>query len=239
MNQPTIVKPGDIMSRPEENGEWQTVKILEVDQLSDGSAVAHCLWYETTQHRPDVSSLSGNDIRIWHTPLAGDFATDWERLGNVAVAQEELFGFIEYLRRTDFPRYIDLTGQDLEEIVNKACEHYNHANTLVEQHKHKEAIMEYSTAIELCPPLYEAFDNRALTYMELGELDAAISDFEQSLRINPNGGLAFFSRGECLLRLGELQAAEEIFTEGLPRFPEHQANFMKLLAITQALHRKK
>ncbi|MCZ8227516.1 MAG: tetratricopeptide repeat protein, partial [Burkholderiaceae bacterium] len=208
-----VVTPGDLVVQQNKNG-WMAIKILAVDPWPDGSAAAHCLTYESVPDRPTLESLKEAPVRALHAPIdAGSFSA-WERLGNQAPSKEDLAGFIEYLKLTDFPRYVAFTGQDAMEIVRKANEHYNRANALGEKGKRVEAIAEYSQAIELFPLYYEAIDNRAFTHMELGNLREALVDFEQSLRVYPDGSTAFFSKGECLMKLGELKAAEAIFEEG-------------------------
>jgi tetratricopeptide (TPR) repeat protein len=166
--------------------------------------------------------------------LASSFGSGWERIANQPVSKEELVGFVEYLKLTDFPRYVSFTGQDSKQIVRKANEHYKRAYSLGEQGKRVEAIAEYSHAIDLFPLFYEAIDNRAFTYMELGKYKEALADFELSLRVNPNGMAAFFSKGECLLRLGQASAAEAIFSEGVTRFPEQRATFKKYLDLARS-----
>ncbi len=153
----------------------------------------------------------------------------WELIGNRQPTEEDLIGFAEYLRLTDFPRYLEVTGKDSKEIVREANAHYLRGNELCEQGRKQEGIAEYDAAVELFPLFFEAIDNRAFTHMELGNFREALNDFEQSLRVNPDGPAAFFSKGECLMRLGELAAAEAIFAEGVERFPEKKALFQDFL----------
>jgi tetratricopeptide (TPR) repeat protein len=233
-----VVKPGDLLVQPD-GKNWVAVKILEVDSWPDGIVTAHCLTYQPLSSKPTIDSLQQVKVRVWHAPIAaGSFAKGWERIGNRPATQEELVGFVEYLKLTDFPRYISFTGHDSKEIVRKANEHYKRAYYLGEQGNRTEAIAEYSKAIDLFPLFYEALDNRAFTYMELGKLREALLDFEQSLKVNPNGMTAFFSKGECLMKLGDLTAAEAIFKEGQRRFPEQRATFTKYLERVRALQRK-
>jgi tetratricopeptide (TPR) repeat protein len=230
-----IVKPGDLIVKKDKSG-WAAVKILAVDPWPDGSSAAHCLTYESTVSKPTVESLRQAGVRIWHAPIdARSFSKDWELIGNQAPSKEEFTGFIEYLKLTDFPRYISFTGQDSKEIVRKANEHYKKAYALGDQGKRAEAIAEYGKAIDLFPLFYEAIDNRAFTYMELGKVQEALQDFEASLRVNPSGLAAFFSRGECLMKLGQLKAAEAVFQEGQTKFPEKRALFTKFLEQVRAL----
>lgn len=231
------VKPGDVIVKKDEGG-WKAIKILAVDPWPDGSAAAHCLMYKSSATKPTMAFLRTAAVLAWHAPIdTGSFKQGWERIGNQAPSKEELVGFVEYLKLTDFPRYIAFTGQDSKEIVRKANEHYKRAYALGDQGKRVEAIAEYSQAIDLFPLFYEAIDNRAFTYMELGKLKEALADFEQSLRVNPNGMAAFFSKGECLMKLGDFKGAEKIFHEGLSRFPEQQATFTEFLEKVRVLQK--
>lgn len=239
MNQrPLQVHPGDIIVQRKENGTWATIKILQVDAFSDGTSTAHCMSYAPAHSKPTAASVLKLEVQIWHAPiLASSFGDGWECIANQPVPNAELAGFVEYLKLTDFPRYVCFTGRDLEEIVRAANEHYNRGHSLGEQGKQVEAIAEYSRAIEMFPLFYEAIDNRASAFMELGDYAEALADFEQSLRVNANGMAALFSKGECLLRLGRASAAEAIFSEGLTRFPEQSTMFKKYLEFARSMQR--
>jgi tetratricopeptide (TPR) repeat protein len=230
------VAPGDLIARQEPSGSWRVIKILEVEALSDGTSIAHCLIYNDAQYKPTANSLGTLGVRVWHVPVsASSFGSGCERISKQAVSRNELAGFIEYLKLTDFPRYVAFTGQDLEDIVHRANEHYKRGCDLSDQERRAEAIAEYSQAVDLFPLFYEAIDNRAFTYMEQGDYNEALADFKLSLRVNPGGVAAFFSTGECLLRLGHAAQAEEIFEDGTTRFPDHRADFEKYLQIARSV----
>ena len=233
------ITPGDILIQQDRDGMWHTVRILEVDKVPDGTSTAHCLSYQSSGTKPTMLSVPKLVVRTWHAPiLANSFASGWERIGSEAVSKEELSGFIEYLKHTNFSRYLSVTGQDGNKLVKKANEHYKLANTLGEQGSRNEAIEEYTAAVELFPLFYEAIDNRAFTYMELGKYEDARRDFDLSLQVNPDGVTAFFSKGECLMKLGKLAEAEAVFDKGAPRFPEQRDLFLKFLNQVRALKRK-
>lgn len=238
LGQPNI-KPGDIITQNNEKGEWSVVKVLEMDKWPDGSYTAHCLTYKSITNKPTKSSIKGLSVLIYHAPIdAKSFESGWELVDNQTVVKEDLVGFVEYLKHTDFPRFIKFTGQDLNEVVSKANAHYQRAYALGTDGKRKEAIEAYSKAIELFPLFYEAIDNRAFTYMELGDYQSALNEFESSLRVEPNGMAAFFSKGECLMKLGRLKEAETVFKEGLERFPEQKDMFQKFLNATRLMMQK-
>lgn len=224
-----VVKPGDLIAMRDAQG-WRAVKILEVDPWPDGSAAAHCLSYKPMAEAPTVESLAHAEVLIWHAPIdAGSFGEGWTLIGNRPIAEGERIGFLEYLKLTDFPRYLEATGQDAQSVIHEANAHYQRANELCAQGLKLEGIAAYSAAVDRFPPFFEAIDNRAFTHMELGNFRDALGDFEESLRVNPDGVAAFFSKGECLMRLGELEAAEAVFAEGLTRFPEKNSLFSDFL----------
>lgn len=220
------LKRGDIIIQQKKGAGWNTIKILEIDQWPDGTKTAHCLMYKESKSKPTLPDVRSLDVYAFHTPIdAASFQTDWEIIGNIEPASDDLYGFIEYLKMTDFQRYANYTNQDINALVSEANATYKEAIALGEVGKHTEAIEHYSKAIEMFPLFYEAIDNRAFTYMDLGKYDNALSGFEESLRVNPNGLTAFFSKGECLLKLGRYEEAASIFKEGANKFPEKSQLF--------------
>lgn len=229
------MQAGDVIIHNDEQYGWSAVKLLVIDTWPDGSETFHCLMYRPMRERPTPDAVAGLDILGYHAPIDGaGFRREWQVLCSPGVAQADLVGFVEYLKLTDFPRYLEFTGQDVEDIAQRAIEHYQAACALGDQERRHEAIDEYTVAIDLMPSFFEAIDNRAFTLMELGRLEEALADFEQSLRVNPDGNAAFFSRGECLLKLGRHHEAEQVFLEGTCRFPDHRAQYQRFLELAQS-----
>ncbi|ESQ89606.1 hypothetical protein ABAC460_12110 [Asticcacaulis sp. AC460] len=225
-----VLKPGDIIIQHKDRKGWCAVKILAIDPFDGHSPTAHCLTYDYTPQEPTLVTVSGLAVKVWHAPIsAGAFEHDWKHIGNQKVSPDELGGFVEYLKLTDFPRYIEFTGQDVEQVINRANAHYHEALILHDQGKAAAAIPQYEKAIDVFPLFFEAIDNRAFALMELGLFDRALSGFRESLHVNPDGMAAFFSKGECLLRLGSLREAEQVFAAGLLKFPEHSEIFQNFL----------
>lgn len=228
------MKAGDVLINQRPDGDWTVTKILVVDRWEDGSETFHCRLYKPMQDKPSVDVLSTLPCLAMHAPIAAEsYRPDHQILCSLPVTYEELEGFHEYLRQTDFARYAEATGQDIHALVSQANSHYQAALVLGDSGKSQEAIDEYTKAIDLFPPFFEAMDNRGLTYMELNDFNAAARDFEESLRIHPNGHVAFFSRGECLLKMGNLDQAKIVFQEGATRFAEHRETYLRFLDIVQ------
>ena len=112
-----------------------------------------------------------------------------------------MVGYFEYIKQI----------QDVDEIVEYANLFFNQGNKLSDCKKYNEAINKYTKAIEILPSFYEAIDNRAFCYMDLGKIEEAIKDFKASLVIEPNNFTAIFSIGECYIKLGEFLKSKEYF----------------------------
>lgn len=231
---------GDVLVSRQGDRAWQAVKVLAVDTWPDGSDTLQCLLYQPIATPPTAESFRSPDDPGIHGPIsAAGFAEGWEVLCTSRIEEADLVGFIEYLKMTDFGRYLEVTQQDAGVLVSQANAYYQAASALDEEGKKLEAIDTYTQAIDLFPMFFEAVDNRAFLHMELGDYATALRGFDESLRINPDGNSAFFSRGECLLRLGRLEEAQHVFEEGKRRFSEHQEMYSRYLAHTLEEKRKR
>lgn len=52
-----------------------------------------------------------------------------------------------------------------------------------------------------------AFTNRAVAYMQKGEIDKAFADLNSAVRFYPKSGMAYYNRAQIYLRRGEIDAA--------------------------------
>jgi tetratricopeptide (TPR) repeat protein len=59
----------------------------------------------------------------------------------------------------------------------------------------EKAIDDYSHAIELFPPYYEAFFGRGTAYERVGRLDLALSDYSKAISLRPDSYEAYTNRG--------------------------------------------
>lgn len=216
---------GDVLVQKE--NRWKTVKILNVEKLKGNSEVTlHVMFYEESKNKPTLSNMANFPVEIFHVPIdAKEFKHSWEWLGNTGVKTSDLVGFLAYLKQTHFSRYVEMTNQNMDELVSLANAKYRKAYALAEQHQFNEAIALYSEAVELFPLFIEAIDNIAFAYMDMGDNERAIEYFDQSLKIESNGFTALYYKGKCLINIGELDSAIAIFKDGMSRFPEKRAAF--------------
>ena len=228
------MKAGDVLVSQKAGDSWSAVKILAIDEWPDSSQVLHAMLYEPSAERPTVETIGSLRVAVWHVPMAAQaYRVGWEVLCSAPVRDQELKGFHEYLKLTDFPRYATATGQDMRALVSEANEFYRRACAIGNEGERRTAIELYTQAIDIFPLFYEAIDNRAFTYMELGDYAEALRGFEESLYVNPTGNAAFFSRGECLMKLGLLDKAISVFEEGAIRFSEHRDIYVRFLALAR------
>jgi len=99
--------------------------------------------------------------------------------------------------------------------------------------KYNESNKEYEKALEIVPFFFEAIDNMAFNYMEVGDYDTAMIFFNESYNLNPESFTAFFSIGECLYKLDKFQEAIEIFQNGIIKYPEQKNIFDKFLILAK------
>lgn len=80
---------------------------------------------------------------------------------------------------------------------------YNYANAILRQERYAEAVAEYTQLIHNIPHLADAFNNRGLAYINIGDIKAAEKDFETAVVLKPDN----------LMARRNLQAARELMNE--------------------------
>ncbi|MCU0516752.1 MAG: tetratricopeptide repeat protein [Oscillatoria sp. Prado101] len=81
--------------------------------------------------------------------------------------------------------------------------------------KYREAVAEYSKALESNPNNFEAFYRRAEAYLQIENYQAAIGDFSQVLRLNPNSAAVYFYRGFARAQIKDYQEAISDYNEAI------------------------
>ncbi|HVY67807.1 MAG TPA: tetratricopeptide repeat protein [Patescibacteria group bacterium] len=203
------VVEGDIIvtTLPKDN-KFYPYKVLKIESWPDESITWHVLGYVPLDYNPTEKDISKLSVRAWHIPIRS-FEDKIQIITHSTVTENELQGYFEYLKLTDFPRYIKETGKNIDEVIKKANEYYAKGNELSDAKQYDEAIEAYTLAAEEFPLLFEAIDNRGFAKMDMGKYQEAISDFEESLQVKPDNFTAQFSLAECYYRLKEYQKAQE------------------------------
>lgn len=226
---------GDIYAYRSSDSGWRAAKVLRVTEFDHHEATVHVLMYQSSTEKPSLQTLEQAQVFVWHAPIAlSGAAQNAEILGNQPVKPEELVGYHEYLKRTDFRTYIEETGQSSEQVIALSKSAYDEGGRLSDEKKFEEAIDAYDRALDHFPFFWEAIDNKAFALMDLGRFEEAIVTFEESLDVESNNPAAVFSIGECHLKMGNLDRAIQSFTECVRRWPD-QKHHHDFLAQAQAL----
>jgi len=91
-------------------------------------------------------------------------------------------------------------GANEEDWVDKGLK-------LISQQRYDEAIKAFSTAIEIIPRDYQAYNYRGVTRALKGDFDKAIADYNKALKIRPRYAEAYNNRGFAHTQKGDLQRA--------------------------------
>jgi len=84
-------------------------------------------------------------------------------------------------------------------------------NAAYAQAKYDEAVEQYSEAIKQDPSMVSAFNNRAMSYLKLGQFHLTEADCNAALKLEP-------SNAKALLRRGTARAMQAMFTEAMADF---------------------
>jgi len=91
----------------------------------------------------------------------------------------------------------------------------------------EEKIRYYSMAIELDPTFPNSYNNRGVSYMELGKHKQAIQDYDKAVEINPKYLLAYYNRGTVRMDLGQHEQAIQDYDKAIeinPNFADAYYN---------------
>lgn len=192
----------------ERNDKYHIYKLLKIDAESN---TFHVKTFTETSAIPKPNDLKNLNVKIHHSPINVNGFANPKLIQNQPILENDLAGYFVYIKST----------QNVKEIVKYAKEYYQQAHEYTNQNKHLDAIKKYTKAIDLMPNFYEAIDNRAFCYMDIGNWNEAIQGFHQSLQVNPNSLLAIFSIGECYFKLGQYSEAKPYFEKASQIDPTH------------------
>ena len=97
------------------------------------------------------------------------------------------------------------------------CRGYAHANL----GNYRQAIEDFSRAIEIKPDYEKAYFNRGTAHVSLGNYRQAIEDFNRAIKINPDYEKAYFNRGTAHANLVNYRQAIEDFNRVIEIKPDN------------------
>ena len=86
---------------------------------------------------------------------------------------------------------------------------------LMGQQRYEEAIQAFSTAIEIIPRDYQAYNYRGVAWALMGKYDKALADYNKALEIRPRYAEAYNNRGFARTQQGDLSNALNDYARAL------------------------
>ena len=90
---------------------------------------------------------------------------------------------------------------------------------------YQEAVKHFTSAIQLIPEYYGAYQGRSNAYREIGHLDKAINDADEAIRLEPDHFLSYYARGLTYFFKGELDNSIADFKKGLNLHPKYAEGY--------------
>ncbi len=91
---------------------------------------------------------------------------------------------------------------------------YLRGDVYLDDKRYDESITCYSLIIDLKPHDI-AYNNRGVSYWELGKYQQALADYESAIKINPKSKIALYGAGEIHLRSNDVSKAIECFNRAI------------------------
>lgn len=151
---------------------------------------------------------------------------------NVIYREGLLYLGLAYYRARNYDSAMFILDQLLPLIPQDGRLHNYRGLTLAAQQKYREAIAEYSKAIEFKKDFAEAFLNRGILYSnEFAEYDKAIEDFKKVLILQPDNLDAAINIGVSYYKKGETEAAINQYNSIIVKNPDmSRAYYLRALA---------
>jgi tetratricopeptide (TPR) repeat protein len=86
---------------------------------------------------------------------------------------------------------------------------------LISKQQYDEAVKAFSTAIEIIPQDYQAYNYRGIARALQGDFDRAMADYNKALKIRPRYAEAYNNRGFARTQMGDLQQALNDYSRAL------------------------
>lgn len=95
--------------------------------------------------------------------------------------------------------------------------------------KYEEAILDYSTAIQIEPEVPSYYYNRGFVYCLKGNYKEGINDFSMAIQLKPDYALAWFDRSVAYYMLFDIENALKSATKALDLgYPVEEGYFREL-----------
>ncbi|MEI6816134.1 MAG: tetratricopeptide repeat protein [Bacteroidota bacterium] len=103
--------------------------------------------------------------------------------------------YLTYQRNKDYKSEMTFLNDIILKSPNKPRAYNNRGTLLGTDNKIKEAIMDFSKAIELQPNYLKSYNNRGSLYAKENNIELALKDYSKAIEIDSNNATTYFDRG--------------------------------------------
>jgi len=163
---------------------------------------------------------------------ASEALTQWryQKIGLAITAGVMLTGMLICTRMQlrHWRNSFTLFEHTLKVTKNNFTMHYNYGYMLSTQARFADAVMHFDKALQINPLYHDAYNNKGLSLLELGEIDKAIECFNEVLKLKPDFHRAHNNLGLAFYRLGKTNLAIEEWLESVRLSPDDDTSHFNL-----------
>jgi tetratricopeptide (TPR) repeat protein len=108
---------------------------------------------------------------------------------------------------------------------DRAEEAYQQGMQMMAPGQYRDAIEQFTKAIEISPQLAQAYFQRGNAHEVLNEIDAALADYASAVAINPNLATVYVARANIYRARGDMQKAAADLTQSIRAAPSSDAYY--------------
>jgi tetratricopeptide (TPR) repeat protein len=116
-----------------------------------------------------------------------------------------------------------------------AAYHYKMGANHLEVEEYKEAVLNFSKAIEADSSFIEAYQNRSIAYAKTGNIEAALRDLHHCLAIDSSDNYTYYYIGRIKFEQGNTGEALSFFSSAIERDATFQPAFANRAAVFYSL----
>lgn len=107
-------------------------------------------------------------------------------------------------------------------LIPEAIELYNEGTIAFENKKYTLAIQKFKKVISIDPKFTDSYDNLAVCFRRINQLDSAIFYYDKSLKLYPKNRLALNNLGLAYIENNQFDKAEDIYIKSLGLNPTNK-----------------
>ena len=154
----------------------------------------------------------------------------WNRVGGVVIATFLIVVVVltgtTYARNTVWQDDIRLWEDVVSKSPNKARAYYSLGYAYKKRMQIDRAIAMYARTINLDITYFEAYNNLANIFLDIGKYDKSLEFFNLAIAINPNSDGIYNNRGRLFLTISQYDKAIEDFTRAITINPDNARYFI-------------